>query len=90
MGLYKKIQQEDGVKTSYHRILFIKKTINKQNQIAVLSYIDKEARGFEKDNGRTPYCNITTYEVKYNDGMTVQEAYEYLKTLEPFFGAKNI
>lgn len=90
MALYKEIRQEDGVRTSYHRILFVQSTVNKQNSIAVLSYTDEEAREFEKNNEFKPYRHAVTYEVNYDDTMTVEKAYEYLKTLEAFIGAEDV
>lgn len=89
MALYKEIRQEDGVRTNYHRILFIQKTVNKQNSIAVLSYTDEEARKFEQDGEYRPYRQSVTYEVDYDDTMTVENAYEYLKTLDIFSGATD-
>lgn len=90
MALYKEIRQIDGVRTNYHRILFIQKTINKQNSIAVLSYTDEEARKFEQDGEYKPYRQSVTYEVDYDPNMTVEDAYKYLKTLEVFVGATDI
>ena len=90
MALYKEIRQENGIKTSYHRILFLQKTVNRQNSIAVLSYTDEEARRFELDNEYKPYRESTTYEIEYDDSMTIEDAYTYLKTLETFFDAKDI
>ena len=90
MALYKEIRQEDGVRTNYHRIMFLQKTVNKQNSIAVLSYTDEEARKFEQDGEYRPYRKSVTYEVDYDDTMTVEDAYTYLKTLDVFAGAENI
>lgn len=90
MALYKEIRQEDGVRTNYHRILFIQKTINRQNSIAVLSYTDEEARKFEQDSNYRPYRQSVTYETAYDDTMTVSDAYAYLKTLDVFTGATDI
>lgn len=90
MALYKEIRQEDGVRTSYHRILFIQQTVNKQSSIAVLSYTDEEARQFEQDGEFRPYRQSVTYEVDYDPAMTVEKAYEYLKTLDDFAGAEDV
>lgn len=93
MALYKEIRQEDGVVTSYHRILFIQKTINRQNSIAVLSYTDETARTGEKeaeDVSIRPYQHAVTYETDYDESMTVEDAYEWLKTLPQFEGAEDI
>lgn len=91
MALYKPIKQSDGVTTLYHRILFCQITTNKQNSIAVLSYIDNESRDNEKTNVLTqPYSKSVTYETEYDPDMTVEKAYEYLKTLPQFEGAEYI
>lgn len=89
MALYKEIRQEDGVRTNYHRILFVQHTINKQNSIAVLSYTDEEARQMEQDVEYQPYRQAVTYEVAYDPNMTIEDAYKYLKTLDVFVGAED-
>lgn len=91
MALKKSITQIDGVTTSYHRIMFLQQTINRHNSIAVLSYVDKEAREAEKHNILTqPYKVSTTYETAYDEGMTIEKAYEYLKTRPEFEGAEDV
>ena len=91
MALKKDIVQRDGVTTSYHRILFMQQTVNCQNSIAVLSYIDAGARKAEKDNTiAQPYKVSITYETAYSEDMTIEKAYEFLKTLPEFEGAEDI
>lgn len=90
MALYKEIRQADGVRTSYHRIMFLQQTVNRQNSIAVLSYTDEEARKFEQDGEYRPYRQSVTYEVDYDPAMTIEKAYEYLKTLDVFSDAEDI
>lgn len=91
MALHKYIRQSDGVITSYHRILYITKTVNRQNSIAVLSYVDERARLDEKDSiTNQPYIKSITYERPYDDTMTAESAYEWLKTLPEFEGAENV
>lgn len=89
MALLKEIKQEDGVVTNYHRILFLRSTINQHISISVLSYIDETSRETELD-GERPYKTAVTYEKPYEENMTVEEAYEYLKTLETFKNALDI
>lgn len=90
MALYKEIKQSDGVTTKYHRILYIKTTTNRQNSIAVLSYVDDESRDGEKDGVMAePYKKSITYETDYDPNMTIARAYDYLKTLPLFEGAVN-
>ena len=91
MALYKAVKQSDGVTTCYHRILFLQTTVNRQNSIAVLSYVDNESREGEKETVEyQPYQRSTTYETSYDESMTIEKAYEYLKTLPQFEGAKDI
>lgn len=91
MALFKSIRQPDGVTTNYHRILFIQTTVNRHNSIAVLSYVDSDARDGEKEASiRQPYVKSITYEIAYDESMTVQAAYEYLKTRPEFEGAEDI
>ena len=90
MALYKEIRQADGVRTAYHRIMFLQQTVNRQNSIAVLSYTDEEARKFEQDGEYRPYRQSVTYEVDYDPTMTIEDAYAYLKTLDIFIGAKDV
>lgn len=91
MALKKDIRQEDGIVTSYHRILFIQKTTNSHNSIAVFSYPDKQTRDDEKAFEIIgPYRKSTTYELPYDADMTIEDAYSYLKTLPLFEGAEDI
>ena len=91
MALYKEIRQDDGVTTKYHRILYLMQTVNRQCSIAVLSYVDETSRENEKDAVLVqPYQKAVTYETAYDPDMTVERAYEYLKTLPRFEGATDI
>lgn len=91
MALQKDIRQSDGVTTSYHRILQLIQTVNRQNSIAVISYVDSSARDDEKGSVLLqPYSKCITYELPYDASMTIESAYEYLKTLPQFEGAVDI
>lgn len=91
MALYKEIRQDDGVTTNYHRVLFVQQMVNHHNSIAVLSYVDDEARENEKEFViAQPYMRSVTYEMAYDPTMTVETAYDYLKTLPQFEGAIDI
>ena len=91
MALYKTIRQEDGVTTSYHRILYIQNTINQQCSIAIASYVDDAARVSEQENILSqPYKRGVTYETDYDETMTPAKAYAFLKTLPEFSDAENI
>lgn len=91
MALYKTIKQNDGVVTNYHRILFVTTTVNRQNSIAVLSYVDEESRNDEKQNiVAQPYHKSVTYETIYDPTMTIESAYDFLKALPEFEGAIDV
>ena len=91
MALYKEIKQADGVTTNYHRILYVTSTVNRQNSIAVLSYVSDESREDEKNHVMTqPYTKAITYETAYTPDMTIENAYDYLKTLPAFEGATDV
>lgn len=91
MALYKEVKQDDGVTTNYHRILYITITTNRQNSIAVLSYVDSNSRESELESIITqPYQKAVTYETVYDENMTIEKAYAYLKTLPQFEGATDI
>lgn len=89
MALLKSIKQTDGVVTNYHRILFTQSTINSHDSIVVVSYVDKEARDLESSESR-PYKVCVTYEKDYVENMTIEDAYDYLKTLPQFEDATDI
>ena len=92
MALYKEIKQPDGVTTSYHRILYLTMTTNRQNSIAVLSYVDNESRA--RENGTevvvSPYQKAVTYEFDYMPDLTVEAAYNLIKSLPLFEGAEDV
>lgn len=90
MALYKEIKQSDGVTTNYHRILYLTQTVNRQTSIAVISYVDNDSREAEKTGEiMQPYQTATTYETAYDPTMTIESAYDFLKTLPEFSGATD-
>lgn len=91
MAIKKEIKQADGVTTNYHRIMSVTITTNRQNSIAVFSYVDNESRDTEKGDVMTqPYIKAVTYETDYAPSMDIATAYEYLKTLPQFEGAIDV
>lgn len=91
MALKKEIKQADGVTTNYHRIMSVTITTNRQNSIAVFSYVDDDSRDAEKGDVMTqPYIKAVTYETDYSPNMSIETAYEYLKTLPQFEGAIDV
>jgi hypothetical protein len=90
MALNKAIRQDDGVTTNYHRVASVQITTNSHNSIVVYSYVDEDARRTIRSETFRPYCRSTTYETGYSPNMTVELAYEFLKTLPDFEGATDI
>lgn len=91
MALQKSITQEDGVVTEYHRILYVVQTINSHISIAVVSYVNESARKLEIESREYhPYRKGITYEIKYRENFTVEDAYSYLKTLKVFEDAIDV
>ena len=88
MALKKSIRQEDGVVTSYHRILFMSQFINSHTSVVVASYVDRQSRD-TLDEGAEPYVRTVTYETDYDPEMNVDSAYAYLKGLDAFAGSDD-
>lgn len=91
MALKKEIKQEDGVITNYHRILYVTITTNRQNSIAVVSYVDNDSRDGEKDGSMVqPYQKAITYETAYDPTMNIESAYDFLKSKPQFEGSIDV
>ena len=93
MALMKKIEQDNGIITSYHRIMCINNITNKEIQIVVYSYISQTKR--EDEINATPedeIFNVISSESitkEYVEDFSIKEAYEYLKTLDKFKDAED-
>ena len=91
MALKKKIIQEDGVITEYHRILYVSNTVNSNCYVAVISLASEEIRNKQiAGEIKQPYQKIVTYETEKFSDLSIKEAYEYLKTLLEFEGAEDV
>lgn len=87
MALQKEIVQRNGVVTNYHRIHFVQSIINSDIFIAVLSYLNEESR---RSDSSEKFVVSVSYDIPYQENMTVEQAYEYLKTLPEFEGAEDV
>lgn len=93
MALLKKVTMANGLPLEYHRIAMIKNEINQQTTILVHSYLNAEARKYEKDyaNGLIegeptfPYVDAKYYSLEYDPEMTIVRAYEWMKNNLPEF-----
>ena len=93
---------DNGIVTEYHRIAMVKIDINQQNTILVISYLNEDGRQIEKDyaNGvydnieegmmKFPYVEDEYINTEYDPNMTIEKAYDYIKTLPKFEGAEDI
>ena len=100
MALQKEIQTENGVIVNYHRIVSITKITNQVNSIEVASYTSAEKREEEREaieeGQRTGeaipmdvYIDTTYVDKEYDEAETIEDAYDYLKTLDKFKKAKD-
>jgi len=100
MGLKKRIAQGNGVILNYHRVVSVHTITNDQTIVEVAGYTSKAKRQEEKHaaellaQGQDATCDVyiaTTYfNAEYDPGMTVINAYNYLKTLPEFDGAEDV
>ena len=97
MALKKDLTLDNGITLNYHRVTSINNVTNKTSIIEISSYINEEQRNKEKqwyENNGVGNMNVfihTTYHSKeYDKDLNVDNAYEYLKTLEVFEGAENV
>lgn len=100
MALNKKIELDNGVTTNYHRIVSINQIINGQTLIEVASYTSKDKREVEKqayetakETGEFPEMNVfidtKIFNKEYAEEEDIKSAYDYIKTLDEFKGAKD-
>lgn len=95
MALIKKIVMANGLPLEYHRIALVSLDINNQNTILVHSYLNAEARQYEKDyaaglitNPIFPYVYSEYYNPEYSGVMSISRAYDWLKNnVSAFVGA---
>lgn len=98
MALKKTIIKPNGLPLEYHRIAMVKIDTNQLITVLVHSYLNEEARNYEKDyaNGNIegepvfPYVDAEYINVKYDEKMNIKNAYEWLKTLPQFEGAEDV
>lgn len=97
MAIKKSVTADNGVITDYHRVALITIDVNNQNTILVHSYLKQGGRQIEKDYAageisddvKWPYVDTQYIHTDYDGFMTIEKAYEYLKTLPIFEGAED-
>lgn len=96
MALLKAIVQDNGVILNYHRIADIKNIVNDKTYLTVISYVNYDERIKEQNQPKySPkkpniYKIIETVNMDYNDTLTIENAYKYLKTLDKYKNAEDI
>lgn len=95
MGLKKTIELENGITVDYHRIVSINKITNRENIIEIASYTSKKKREEEQNklqNGEemNVFINTEYISTEYNADDTIENCYEYLKTLDKFKNSEDI
>ena len=94
MGLKKEITLSNGVSVSYHRIVSLNNITNVSTIIEVGSYTSEEKREEEKvaiQNAQAIDVFIDTEYINkdYTENMTIEQAYDYLKTLDKFKSSED-
>lgn len=97
MAIKKKKKMANGLELEYHRIALV--SIDVGNQITILrhSYLNETARQYEKDYAKGkikgeptfPYVDHEYMHMDYEDGMTVQKAYGWLKKQPGFENSED-
>ena len=102
MALKVQVTADNGIITEYHRIALLSVDVNNQNSILVLSYLSESGRQIEKDYAaglynnleagmmRFPYVDGQYINIPYDGTMTIEAAYDYLKTLPEYEGAEDV
>lgn len=102
MAIKKTVVADNGITTEYHRIALVTIDVNQQNTILVHSYLSEDARQIEKDYAaglyshleagamKFPYVEARYISTNYDVCMSINKAYDYLKTLPEFEGAEDV
>lgn len=94
MALSKKVGLGNGVVVNYHRVVSVNTITNVQNVIEVASYTSRSKREEEieaiaKGEEMNVYIETCFFNAEYDQNMTIEGAYNYLKTLPEFEGAND-
>ena len=97
MALKKDIVLDNGIVLNYHRVVSVNNITNQTSIIEVASYINEEQRNKEKEWYETNsqgdmnvFIETKYYSKGYDKELNVDNAYEYLKTLEDFIESEDI
>lgn len=95
MALTKQIELPSGITVGYHRVVSLNIITNHVNLVEVASYTSVAKRGEEQEAlamgaPMDVFIHTATYEAPYDQSMTVESAYEWVKTLPQFEGAEDV
>lgn len=95
MALHKQIILESGVQVCYHRVASLITITNVKNVIEVSSYTSSEKRAEERSSlmdgvGMNVFVNTSIFETDYDQTMTIEDAYNYIKSLPDFYGSSDV
>lgn len=95
MALQKEIELPSGVVVRYHRVVSLNCITNVANLIEVASYTSAGKREEEKaavatGEAMNVFLETTIHHAAYDQSMTIDGAYDYLKSLPDFDGAENL
>lgn len=93
MALKKKIELPNGIQVNYHRIVYVNKITNKCNLIQVASYTSEEKRHEEESVSDEAVVDVFVdkdlLRTEYDSDMTIEAAYDLLKSTEKYSGAED-
>lgn len=98
MALQKEIILNNGIITNYHRIVNTSILVNNSITIEIASYMNDIERNKEKEsilNSSSEdeinvFINTIFINMPYKESITIEETYEYLKTLDTFKDSINV
>lgn len=95
MALSKQIELPSGVAVGYHRIVSMNVITNHVNLIEVASYTSAAKRAEEQaalaaNAPMDVFIHTTFYEAPYDQGMTIEAAYKWVKALPEFEAAQDV
>lgn len=94
MAIKKEIELDNGVVVRYHRIVSINKITNVQNTIEVASYTndlkrEEEKQAIEEGQPMNVFIDTNFIVAEYDENLTIEDAYDYLKTLDKFKNSQD-
>lgn len=95
MALSKEIELPSGVAVRYHRVVSLNCITNVANLVEVASYTSaakraEERAALESGDPMDVFIETSVFESPYDQSMTIESAYAYLKALPEFDGASDV